>query len=141
MSGLTLAPARLIAQTVPQPDSGTATGLPSRVPCQFAAAGRPAAPTRDYAIAGQFARSATITDGRWTLHQGPDPEQPLYWYGYHLQRFYGGQPIFGSYADGRRLVLLDGRGAGGMRPSPRNRAGARAAQLLSARTVARTALR
>ena len=33
----------------------------------------PTAPTRDYAIAGQFSRSATITDGRWTLHQGPDP--------------------------------------------------------------------
>ena len=55
----------------------------------------PAAPTRDYAIAGQFSRSATITDGRWTLHQGPDPAQPLYWYGYHQQRFYGGQQMLG----------------------------------------------
>ena len=67
----------------------------------------PAAPTRDYAIAGQFARSATITDGRWTLHQGPDPEQPLYWYGYHQQRFYGGQQLLGPYEGGRRLVERD----------------------------------
>ena len=67
----------------------------------------PAAPTRDYAIAGQFARSATVTDGRWTLHQGPDPEQPLYWYGYHQQRFYGGRQVLGPYADGRRPVQRD----------------------------------
>ena len=67
----------------------------------------PAAPTRDYAIAGQFARSATITDGRWTLHQGPDPEQPLYWHGYHQQRFLGGPHTLGPYADGRRRVVHD----------------------------------
>jgi arylsulfatase A-like enzyme len=67
----------------------------------------PAAPTRDYAIAGQFARSATITDGRWTLHQGPDPEQPLYWHGYHQQRFLGGPHTLGPYAGGRRRVVHD----------------------------------
>ena len=67
----------------------------------------PAAPTRDWAIAGQFARSATITDGHWSLHQGPDPEQPLYWYGYHQQRFFGGRQVLGPYAGGRRLVERD----------------------------------
>ena len=44
------------------------------------------AETRDYAIAGQFGKSVTITDGRWILHQSPpDPSeegnQPLYWHG------------------------------------------------------------
>jgi arylsulfatase A-like enzyme len=49
----------------------------------------PQAPTRDYAIAGQFGKSITLTDGRWILHQSPTDEenQPLYWYGYHLSRF------------------------------------------------------
>lgn len=50
----------------------------------------PNAPTRDYAISGQFGKSTTITDGRWILHQSPVDEsnQPLYWYGYHLSRFF-----------------------------------------------------
>ena len=48
----------------------------------------PHAPMRDYAIAGQFGRSMSITDGRWVLHQSPAAgNQPLHWYGYHLARF------------------------------------------------------
>lgn len=46
------------------------------------------APTRDFAVAGVFGHSVTITDGRWTLHQQPiDGNAPLYWYSHHLPRF------------------------------------------------------
>ena len=44
--------------------------------------------TRPYAIAGQFGKSVTITDGVWTLHQSPVPSnQPLRWQGYCLAKF------------------------------------------------------
>ncbi len=50
------------------------------------------APTREYAICGQFGKSVSLTDGEWILHQSPvdsSPEgnQPLYWYGLHTSRF------------------------------------------------------
>lgn len=62
------------------------------------------APTRDYAIAGIFGTSVTITDGDWTLHQSPIPENaPLYWYGYSLAKFL--RYDLGPYVDGRREVL------------------------------------
>ncbi len=61
------------------------------------------APTRPYAICGQFGKSVTITDGTWTLHQSPVPgNQPLYWHGYCLARFLPYD--LGPYADGRRPV-------------------------------------
>jgi len=60
--------------------------------------------TRDYAIMGQFGHSISITDGEWTLHQPPDPSKPLYWYSYHLSRFYRDMEL-GPFADGRRKVL------------------------------------
>jgi len=62
------------------------------------------AATRRYAIAGQFGKSVTITDGEWILHQSPAAgNQPLFWYGYHLSRF---MPIqLGQYCDGRRAVV------------------------------------
>ena len=42
----------------------------------------PDAEFRDYAISGEWGHSVTITDGRWILHQAPDPgNEPLYWYG------------------------------------------------------------
>ena len=63
-----------------------------------------AARTRDYAIMGQFGYSVSITDGVWTLHQAPDPNKPLYWYSYHLSRFYSGMQL-GPFCDGRRQVL------------------------------------
>jgi len=61
--------------------------------------------TRDFAIAGQFGMSTTITDGRWVLHQSPpDPSdagnQPLDWHGHPLSRFMG-YPL-GAYVDGKR---------------------------------------
>jgi len=61
--------------------------------------------TRDYAVAGQFGKSVTLTDGRWILHQSPpdasvDGNQPLYWYSHHLARFQ--RYDLGAYADGRR---------------------------------------
>ncbi len=61
------------------------------------------AKTRDYAIAGQFGQSFTITDGRWILHQAPDAERPLFWYGYCLSKFYGIE--LGPHEGGRRKVL------------------------------------
>jgi arylsulfatase A-like enzyme len=46
------------------------------------------APGRDYAIAGRFGDSVTITDGRWVLHQQPVAgNTPLDWYSHHLPRF------------------------------------------------------
>jgi arylsulfatase A-like enzyme len=64
----------------------------------------PHAPTRDVAIAGQFGKSVTITDGRWVLHQSPVPaNRPLYWYGYCLAKFV--RVPLGPYARGRRPVL------------------------------------
>lgn len=48
----------------------------------------PATITRDLAIMGQFGQSVSITDGRWTLHQAPVPDnQPLNWYGACLSKF------------------------------------------------------
>lgn len=62
-----------------------------------------AAPTRDYAIAGQFGMSVTMTDGTWVLHQSPVAEnQPLNWYGYSLAKFLPYD--LGPYADGSRPV-------------------------------------
>lgn len=47
-----------------------------------------AQPTRDYALAGVFGHSVTLTDGQWTLHQQPVPSnQPLYWYSHRLPQF------------------------------------------------------
>ena len=60
------------------------------------------APTRDYALAGQFGKSVTITDRRWILHQSPVPgNQPLYWHGYCLDKFMGACRL-GPYENGRR---------------------------------------
>lgn len=40
------------------------------------------AKTRTHALAGQFGKSVTITDGDWTLHQSPVlSNQPLFWHG------------------------------------------------------------
>jgi arylsulfatase A-like enzyme len=61
-------------------------------------------PTRDYALMGQFGGSISITDGIWTLHQPPDPARPLYWYSYHLSRFYRDMKL-GPFSEGRREVL------------------------------------
>jgi arylsulfatase A-like enzyme len=59
--------------------------------------------TRDYALAGQFGRSVTITDGRWNLHQSPAGDNtPLYWYGHCLAKFI--KYNLGPYQDGRREV-------------------------------------
>ncbi|MGN6699933.1 MAG: sulfatase family protein, partial [Thermomicrobiales bacterium] len=45
-------------------------------------------PTRDYAIAGIFGQSVTITDGRWALHQQPVAgNDPLYWYSHQHPKF------------------------------------------------------
>lgn len=61
----------------------------------------PAAPTRDYAIAGQFGESVTLTDTQWILHQAPVPDnQPLYWYGHCLAKFM--PAILGPYVRDRR---------------------------------------
>ncbi len=72
---------------------------------------------RSYAIAGQFGKSVTLTDGRWILHQSPcQDNQPLYWYGHHMARFlpyelgpYESEPsdeslTVHSYRPGRRQV-------------------------------------
>jgi arylsulfatase A-like enzyme len=62
------------------------------------------APTRDYAIAGQFGKSVTITDGEWVLHQSPKEDNaPLYWYGYCWSRFMPGYKL-GPFVNGRRRV-------------------------------------
>jgi arylsulfatase A-like enzyme len=45
-------------------------------------------PTRDYAIAGIFGQSVTITDGRWVLHQPPVAgNAPLFWYSHRHPKF------------------------------------------------------
>jgi len=63
----------------------------------------PAAPTRPYAVMGQFGKSVSITDGRWSLHQSPrEGNQPLYWYGCCLAKFLPYD--LGPYRDGRREV-------------------------------------
>lgn len=60
-------------------------------------------PTRDYALAGIFGNSVTITDGLWTLHQQPvDSNQPLHWYSHRLPMFY--PYSVGSYSEDRRPV-------------------------------------
>jgi arylsulfatase A-like enzyme len=64
----------------------------------------PGAPTREVALTGQFGHSISMTDGTWTLHQGTDPSSPLYWYSYHLSRFYSDMAL-GPFVDGRRRVL------------------------------------
>ncbi len=63
----------------------------------------PAAPTRELALAGQFGKSVTVTDGRWVLHQSPvEGNRPLNWYGHCLAKFL---PVpLGPYAAGRRAV-------------------------------------
>ena len=61
------------------------------------------AATRDHAIAGQFGKSVTITDGRWTLHQSPSAANgPLFWYGYCPARFL--RYDLGPVVEGRREV-------------------------------------
>ncbi len=63
----------------------------------------PAAPTRDFALAGQFGKSVSLTDGEWILHQSPVPaNQPLLWHGYHLARFL--HCDLGPFANGVRPV-------------------------------------
>ena len=63
----------------------------------------PSAFTRDFAIAGQFGKSVTITDGDWILHQSPIEEnQPLNWHGHCLARFL--HYDLGGYEGGRRPV-------------------------------------
>jgi arylsulfatase A-like enzyme len=60
------------------------------------------APTRPFALAGQFGRSVTITDGRWVLHQSPlEGNSPLNWHGYCLSKFLPGYEL-GPYRDGCR---------------------------------------
>lgn len=62
------------------------------------------AKTRDYAIAGQFGKSISITDGRWILHQSPVAEnQPLNWYGCALSKFLSAYTL-GDYENGRRAA-------------------------------------
>ena len=69
-----------------------------------------AAPTRDYAVAGIFGHSITITDGRWVLHQQPEEgNHPLYWYSHHL-------PLFLPYDVG--VYQQNGRRAVTHRPYP-----------------------
>ncbi|MGH2559883.1 MAG: sulfatase [Thermomicrobiales bacterium] len=64
-------------------------------------------PTRDYAVAGVFGQSVTITDGRWVLHQQPvEGNGPLNWYSHRL-------PKFQRYDVGPYECLPDG---GGRRP-------------------------
>jgi len=64
----------------------------------------PSAQTRDYAIAGWYGNSVTITDGEWILHQAPvDGNKPLYWYGHYLSGFFNHE--LGPYVDGRREVI------------------------------------
>jgi arylsulfatase A-like enzyme len=59
--------------------------------------------TRPYAISGTFGQSVSITDGRWTLHQPPVPDNgPLYWYDYCLAKFL--YYDLGPYINGRREV-------------------------------------
>ena len=65
----------------------------------------PRAPIRDYAMLGSYARSVTITDGEWILHQAPvEGNQPLYWYGHYRPR----SPRAGAsrFADGRWNVAV-----------------------------------
>ncbi len=64
------------------------------------------APTRDYAIMGQFGQSISITDGEWTWHQVPDLDRPLYSYSYHTRRDAPGIR-FGPFRDDRRKLLTD----------------------------------
>ena len=62
-----------------------------------------AAPTRDFAIAGQFGKSISITDGECILHQAPaEDNQPLCWHGYCLARFL--RCDLGDFVDGKRTV-------------------------------------
>ncbi len=61
------------------------------------------APTRDFAISGYFGSSVSITDGDWTLHQTPVPDnQPLYWYSSYLPKFQTGLNYRVGPFDGRR---------------------------------------
>ncbi|MFB6136637.1 MAG: sulfatase [Halobacteriaceae archaeon] len=63
----------------------------------------PDADHREYAIAGQFGKSVTLTDGEWVLHQSPVAgNEPLYWYSYHDSTFMDYD--LGPVADGRRPV-------------------------------------
>jgi len=64
------------------------------------------APTRDYAIMGQFGQSIAITDGEWTWHQTPDLDKPLYSYSHHIRRDAPGIE-FGPFRDGRRKLLTN----------------------------------
>lgn len=60
------------------------------------------APTRDCALAGQFGKSVTLTDGEWILHQSPvEGNQPLNWYGHCLSKFAKGNRL-GPFENGRR---------------------------------------
>jgi arylsulfatase A-like enzyme len=64
----------------------------------------PNAPTRDYAIYGQFGKSVSITDGEWVLHQSPvGDNRPLYWYGACLSKFLDYN--LGAFVNGRRCVI------------------------------------
>jgi arylsulfatase A-like enzyme len=59
--------------------------------------------TRQYAIAGQFGKSMTITDSEWIMHKSPvDGNSPLFWYGHCLSRFQKYE--LGEYREGRREV-------------------------------------
>ncbi|WP_248910651.1 sulfatase [Halocatena marina] len=63
----------------------------------------PDAMTREWAIAGQFGKSVTITDGDWILHQSPiESNEPLYWYSHRDAMFL--QYDLGPFEDGRRPV-------------------------------------
>lgn len=59
--------------------------------------------TRTYALCGMFGDSVTITDGTWTLHQNPVPENtPLNWYSPFLAKFIPYK--LGPYENGCRKV-------------------------------------
>ena len=61
----------------------------------------PLSETREFAVAGQYGQSVTITDGNWVLHQAPVRDnQPLYWYGHCLGKFI--PAALGPYENGRR---------------------------------------
>ena len=63
----------------------------------------PNASSRAFALAGQFGKSVTLTDGDWVLHQSPVAEnQPLLWHGYCLARFLACE--LGPYSQGVRPV-------------------------------------
>jgi arylsulfatase A-like enzyme len=70
------------------------------------------APSRDFALAGIFGQSITLTDGRWVLHQQPAAgNSPLHWYSHRL-------PQFLRYDVGPYECLTGGGGRRAVRHTP-----------------------